>query len=268
VLVQALMGTLSSFGDSEWARRIKEAVDELGHSPDAKQFSAVGRVLVSADYIQLGLIFSVVATALYVFGRPLAGGYRLSRLCLGRAGRLGPLRRRSELCLAAARLDTVPQEQAAVRNAGAEFRRDMPIDLLVKALPALPVVYVLTGTVRGGDLADVTDFQVAAWVIASLAIGVAGAWVMGRLRVRGRLWRWAAGGACVVTFVVASVAIAGVHALTHGDSAWFVLAAAILARLGWLALVARSRRCPVWWVVVPLALACALALATRWPAYF
>jgi hypothetical protein len=100
----------------------------------------------------------------------------------------------------------------------------------------------------------------------SIAIGAAGAWSIGGLKARGRLSRFARGAVCVAALGFASLAIVGVEALTGPDSAWFAFAAVVLARSGWLALLARRRRYPVWWVVVPLALACMLALASSWPA--
>jgi hypothetical protein len=267
LLAQVLMGVVAS-GNGEWVRKVRDAIGGLGTSPDVKQFSDIGGVLVSADYFQLGLILLSAGATLYLFGRPLASGYRLAHLCLGRAERLSRLRRSSELCVAAARLSTVPQEVAAVRNASAEFRQEMPIDLLVKTLPASLMAYLLIGNVRTGALADVTDFRAAAWALASVAIGAAGAWTMGRLKARPRAWRFAARAICAGALIAASLTIAGAHALTHADSVWFAFSGLVLARLGWLALVARSRRSPISWVVVPLALACVLALAARMPSGF
>jgi hypothetical protein len=267
VLAQVLISLLLDLVDRDSARQLKKAVGELGTSPDAQQFSDIGRVLVSANVVQLGMIVTALAATLYLFGRPLASGYRLSYLCLGRCERLGPLRRRSELCLAAARFETSPQELAAVRAASVEFRRELPIDLLVKTLPGLAIAYWLTAIARGdGDFEDVTRFQVVAWTIASIAIGAAGAWPVGRLRGRGRLSRCGRGAMCVGALVLASLAIVGDDALAGPDGIWFAFAAVVLARSGWLVLLARSRRYPVWWVVVPLALTCVLAVVASWPA--
>jgi hypothetical protein len=267
VLAQVLISLLLDLVDRDSSRQFKKALGELGTSPDAQQFSDIGRVLVSANVIQLGMIVTALAATLYLFGRPLASGYRLSYLCLGRRERLGPLRRRSELCLAAARFETPAQELAAVRIASVEFRRELPIDLLVKTLPGLAIAYWLTASARGdGDFEDVTQLQVAAWTIASIAIGAAGAWSISRLRARGRSSRLAAGAMCVGALVFASLAIVGDEAIAGPDGIWFAFAAVVLARSGWLVLLARSRRCPVWWVVVPLALTCVLAVVSSWPA--
>jgi hypothetical protein len=266
VLAQVLISLLLDLVDRNSAREFKKALGELGTNPDAKQFSDIGRVLVSANVVQLGMIVTALAGTLYLFGRPLASGYRLSYLCLGRRERLGSLRRRSDLCREAARLETPRQELAAVRTASVEFRRELPIDLLVKTLPGLAIVYWLTAIARGdGDFETATQGQVAAWTIASIAIGAAGAWSIGRRRARGRLSRLGAGAACVAAFVLASLAIVGDEALAGPDGIWFGLAAVVLVRSGWLVLLARSRRCPVWWVVVPLAMSLVLALVASWP---
>lgn len=267
MLAQVLISLLLDLVDRDSAREFKKALGELGTNPDAKQFSDIGSVLVSANVIQLGMIVTALTGTLYLFGRPLASGYRLSYLCLGRRERLGPLRRRSELCRMAARLETPRQELAAVRAASVEFRRELPIDLLVKTLPGLAIAYWLTVSARGDrDFETATQGQVAAWTIASIAIGAVGVWSVGRLRARGRRSRLAAGAVCVVALVFASLAIVGDDALAGPDSIWFGFAAVVLARSGWLVLLARSRRYPVSWVVVPLALTCVLALAASWPA--
>jgi hypothetical protein len=269
LLIQVLVSGLLASSDGEQAQKIKDALGALGTSPDVKQFSDIGGVLVAANYFELLKILIGIAGALYLFGRPLASGYRLSYLCLGRAERFGLLRRHSALCQAAAGLQTGPQEQAAVRTASAEFHREMPIDLLVKTLPGLLMAYLLIGAARGeGSFQDVTHLQVAAWTIASIAIGGAGAWVLDRLRHHRRPWRLTTHAGCAAALVGVSVAIAGVHALTHGDGIWFAFAAAVLARFGWLTLQARSRRYPVWWVVIPLVLTSVLALAARLPPDF
>jgi hypothetical protein len=270
VLAQVLISALLDWVDRDSARPFKKALGELGTNPDAQQFSDIGRVLVSANCIQLCMIVTALAATLYMFGRPLASGYRLSYLCLGRAERLGPLRRRSDLRAQAARLETVAQEQAAVRSASADFRRELPIDLLVKALPGLVAAYWLIAVARDQySLQDVTAFQLAAWAVASIAIGVAGTWVVGRLSTRPRAARIAVGIVCAGALVFASLSIVG-DPVTEldGDAPWFAVAALVLGRSGWLALLARSRRYPVWWVVVPLALTCLLAIASRWPADF
>jgi hypothetical protein len=270
VLGQVLMSALLDQVDRESARPFKKALGELGTNPDAQQFSDIGRVLVSANCLQLCMIVTALAATLYLFGRPLASGYRLSYLCLGRTERLGPLRRGSQLRAQAARLQTVEQEEAAVRSASADFRRELPVDLLVKTLPGLVVAYWLIAIARDRyDLQDVTAAQLAGWAMASIAIGFAGAWVMGRSRTRGRPARLAIFALCIGAFVLATLTIVGDPATElDGDALWFAVATAVLARSGWLALVTRSRRYPIWWVVVPLAVTCLLAIVSRWPADF
>ena len=270
VLAQVLISALLDRVDRESSGHFKKALGELGIHPDAQQFSDIGRALVAADCIQLCMIVTALAATLYLFGRPLASGYRLAYLCLGRGERTGLLRRGSPLHAEAARLETVSQEDAAVRSARADFRREMPIDLLVKTLPGLVVAFWLIAIARDGyDLQGVTAFQLAAWAAASLAIGAAGAWLIQPPRVRRRTARLAVHASCAVAFVFATLTIVGDPAVElDRDAYWFALATVVLARAGWLALVARSRRYPVWWVVFPLGFTCVLGIVSRWPANF
>jgi hypothetical protein len=266
LLAQALVGGLFTLLPDSRAERFKDLLRSVGLKPDVKVFADTGSLLLSANYVEHGVLLIAVAATLYVLGRPLASGYRLSYMCLGRGERLGRLRRRSELCSKAAELDTAGQEQAAVQAAGADFRRDAPIDLLAKALPALAIAYWLIGVARFGGIAGVDRTRLAEWTMVSVLTGAAIVWATRRLSARGGLWRAAIRAVGAIALIGASLAIVGRHALAQpeGETIWFALAAVVLARLGWLVLATRDRSYPPWWIVAPLAAICTLAVVSHY----
>ena len=279
-LSQALVSGLFKGVDSETGRgffplptdgkahgAIEKGIDSIGLTPDVKSIRDVMGALASANFADRALILLAIAATLYVFGRPLASGYRLSYLCLGRPERGGRRRRTSELWRAAARLETTAREHAAVYTARAQFRRDAPLDLVVKALPWLVVLYWFAGLARLDAQASAPEL--GQWVLVCAAIAAMLPWVQRRLRRRlsprgYRGWRVVIAGGCVAVPVAAFVAITGtlptITDLTPGPEAALVPVA--FARLGWLARSARARGYPAHWVALPVVVTCAVALAS------
>jgi hypothetical protein len=83
------------------------------------------------------------------------------------------------------------------------------------------------------------------------------------------VWRGAIGIGGLAGAAGATLAIVGLHALGHqgGDPIWFAFATLVLARFTWLVIIARDRRSSIWWLVAPMAIVCALAIASRYNPY-
>jgi hypothetical protein len=246
---------------------IEKGIDSIGPTPDVKSIRDVIGALASANFVDRALIFLATAAALYAFARPFASGYRLSCLCLGQPERMSRRRRASELCRAAARLETTAREHAAVRAARAEFRRDAPFDLVVKALPWLVVLYWFAGLVPLDAHASPTEL--GQWVVVCAASAATLQWVQRRLRRRlsprrYRGWHLIVVSGYVAVPVAAFYEIAGtVPTITdltpHFEAALVPVA---LARLAWLARRALARGYSPYWVALPIVVTCAVALAS------
>jgi hypothetical protein len=282
---QALLGRLLTWMElrAETAKAkptdVESVFNEISLTPDVKSVGDIGRALLSADYIEHGLLLVSLLVMLYLFGRALASGYRLSYLALGRPERLTGIRRRSDLCRAAARLNIDAQEKAAAEAAHTYLRREAPVDLVVKALLWIAVTYWLVGVTRFWGTPHVEAFSFVVWItLAVVTAGVVGLWLTrrlnGRMESRSRpVW--------LRVIVVAAVAGGAVALITAafpmtvdflpdhaGDTAvadwiWISLCVLGVARVGWLVLQARRRAYPVWWVLLPLVLVGILALVSR-----
>jgi len=285
LLSQALLGQLVTALELRAATSaskptdIERAFDEISLTPDVKSVGDIGRALLSADYIEHGLLLVSILGMLYLFGRPLASGYRLSYLCLGRPERLTRIRERSELCRAAERLDIDAREQAAARAAHAQLRREAPFDLLVKTLPWIAVTYWLVGVTRFEGTPHVHAFGFVVWMLLGIAAAAGiGVWLVHRLRTRlevGPRPRWLrvlVVGACLIGalgLIVAAFPVLVEFLPGHagdtriGDWVWIGFCVAGAARVGWLALQARRRAYPMRWVLGPVALISILALLSQ-----
>ena len=285
LLSQALLGRLLSWLDLRAATGqakptdVESVFDDISLTPDVKSVGDIGRALLSADYIEHGLLLVSVLAMLYVFGRALASGYRLSYLTLGRPERLTRIRRRSPLCRAAAGLNIDAQEKAAAEAAHTYLRRETPVDLVVKTLLWIAVTYWLVGVTRFWGTPHVEAFSFLIWIVlAVVTAGTLGLWVTrrlhGRMEARERP-RWLRAFVLVAVPLGTLWLIAGAFELTvdflpshAGDVAdadwiWISLCVIGVARVGWLVLQARRRAYPVWWLLAPLLLAGVLALAAR-----
>jgi hypothetical protein len=253
--------------DKDTHDAMKKGYDSIGLTPDVKSIRDVVGDLVSANFADRGLILLAIAATLYVFGRPLASGYRLSYLCLGRPDRSGRRRRASALWQSAARLETTAREHAAVQAGRAQFRRDTPLDLVVKALPWMVVLYWFAGLARLD--AQASTPELGQWVLVCAATAAVLPWVQRRLRRplsarKHRGWGVVVAGGYVAVPVAAFVAITGtlptLTDLTPGPE--LALVPVAFARLGWLARSAWARGYPTHWVALPIVLTCAVALAS------
>jgi hypothetical protein len=247
----------------EHREEVSNALAGLNLSPDVKSLSGVIDALAAANFIELGYVIAGVAFVAYVFGRPLASGYRLAYYCTGRPERLGPLRRRSPLRVQACALAIPEQEAEVVRITGADLRREAPLDLVVKATLWFAAAYWLVGLVRfdGSPHVEAGGFVVWLMICGAAVLGIA------RLSSRARA-RWVA-----LAWVGAILlAVALIPVLVHKmdsesvaqDNVWFVLFGLTVARLGWLTWKARSRRASRWWLLAPLAAAVVIALVASY----
>ena len=80
LLSQALLGRLGetfldAYGDAK-SNDIKNAVNHVDLSPDVMSVGELTRALVSASYLEDFVVLLTIVTILYVFGRPLAAGFR------------------------------------------------------------------------------------------------------------------------------------------------------------------------------------------------
>jgi hypothetical protein len=270
ILVTQLIATplLKLLPDPDQSR-ITKALQEIDLTPDAKQVADIGKVLISAGFAEHGFILIALVATGYLFGRPLAAGYRLSHLCLGRHEQLSGVRQGSELATKAARHQAMSHERAAVQAAHVEFRREAPMDLLVKALPCLVVAYWLIGFARLDETPHTADTRLAGWAVAVLVIGAVTIAIRERMNAPRAVWQGAIGIGGLAGAAGATLAIVGLHALAHqgGDPIWFAFATLVLARFTWLVMIARDRRSSIWWLVAPMAIVCALAIASRYNPY-
>jgi Pentapeptide repeats (8 copies) len=244
---------------------IKKGFDSIGLTPDVKSIRDVVGDLVSANFADRALILLAIAATLYVFGRPLASGYRLSYLCLGRPDGGGRRRRASALWQSAAELETTARESAAVRAGRAQLRRDVPLDLVVKALPWLVVLYWFVGLARLD--AHASPPELGAWLLVCVANVAILTWVGRRWRARlapRRPWRIVVAVGCVAVPFGAFWAITGsLPTITDlMPTVEVLLAPLAIVRLGWLVRSAHARGYPTHWVALPIVLTCAVAVAS------
>jgi pentapeptide repeat protein len=266
LLSQALVNVLFSSLDSfigEHREEVSNALAGLNLSPDVKSLGDVIDALAAANFIEIGFVIAAVAFVAYVFGRPLASGYRLAYYCTGRPERLGRLRRHSPLRMQACALEIPEQEAAVARITEADLRREAPMDLVVKATLWFAAAYWLVGLLRFDGSPHVEAGGFVLW-LAICGAAVAGIGWLSR-RARGR-WVALAWVAAIV------VAVALIPVLVHKmdsesaqqDTVWLVLFGLTVARLGWLARKAHSRRASRWWLLAPLATVVLIALVASY----
>ena len=107
LLSQTLVGQLLGLMDaSSWDEPspIQAMFDNLSLAPDVRSIGDLVRTLASANFVEFGVIIASAAGVIYVFGRPLASGYRLAQLCLDGPVRRGRRRACSPLCRRAGQL--------------------------------------------------------------------------------------------------------------------------------------------------------------------
>jgi hypothetical protein len=253
------VGTTAGKGSS-----FETALSRVSLSPDVRSVGDVGRALTSADFFDLGVVVLSVVCVLYLFARPFACGYRLAQLCLGGRVRLSERRRESPLCRQAARLAIPAQEAAVARIADAEFQRDAPIDIVVKAAPCIAIGYVAVGLTRFGGGTGISTRE-AAWMLASAALLGSIAWLSRRVA-------WLGAGWAAVLSLVAVLGVAVMFQLivereARADSAadvWLAIYAVTLMRLAWLAWYARGGGRTLMWLAAPLAVIVAIGIIARY----
>ncbi len=169
---------------------MKAAVAALSLSADAQPIGDFVATLTSADAVALGVVVVVCASVVYLFGRPLAGGYRLAQLCVGSRVPRTRVRRDAELCTRAAAAAVGAHEQVIARAVGAELDPELPLDVVVKAAPVLALAVV-------GALVTRPDLSVAwsgaPWVGALMIAAAAGrlTWIDRRTPHRAPAGLWA-----------------------------------------------------------------------------
>jgi hypothetical protein len=269
VLTQALVGRLSYLllyvGSTAGQRSsLQAAFRNVSLSPDVRSVGDLGQALISADFYDLGVVVLSVVCVLYLFGRPLACGYRLAQLCLAGRLRLSQRRRESPLCRQADHLAIPAQEAAVARIAEAHLQRDAPIDILVKVAPCIAIGYVAVGLTRFGGGMGISTRE-GAWIVASGALLGSIAWLPTRVP-----WMGASGWAAVLS-VLAVLGIEMMFQLLldrEGPSdvaanVWLAIYVVTLARLAWLASYTRSGGRTLLWLVAPLALILAIGIIAR-----
>ena len=143
---------LDELRDTELAR----ALGDVGLTPDPAALGALVREVGQAD---LELLFAFVvglAVSGYVLARGPVSGYRLARLVLGRPDGLGVPRRDSELSRAVEAIRLRQIEAATFSALNCRRPRDLPLDLAVKALLAVAVLFLGFYGLRT-DLVDPDD---------------------------------------------------------------------------------------------------------------
>jgi len=203
LLSQALLGWLlrqievTEPGDE---RSIQQAFEGVSLSPDVKSLGDIGRALADANFVQNGVVLLTVFLVLYLFGRPLASGYRLSLMCLGQPDRLSRRRRDSDLWKASEALDIPRTQTALARAMHADLRRDAPFDLLVKSLPWLAAGYWAIGFLRFAFTSEETIAGLVLFALCATRLG----WLVRRLRAR-TYRSWWIGLPLVFTCVIALI---------------------------------------------------------------
>jgi hypothetical protein len=270
LLTQAVVGRLSYLlsyvgATAGKGSSLETALNGVSLSPDVRSVGDLGRALTSADFIDLGVVVLSVVCVLYLFARPLACGYRLAQLCLDGRVRLSQRRRQSPLCRQAARLAIPAQEAAVARIADAQFQRDAPIDILVKAAPCIAIAYVAVGLTRFGGGMGISTRE-AAWVLASAALLGSIAWLPRRVTWLGAA-QWAAVLSLVVVLGLGVVFELIVDQEALADSAadvWLAIYVVTLMRLAWLAWYARGGGRTLMWLAVPFAVIVAIGIIARY----
>jgi hypothetical protein len=243
VVSQALVGwLLQVVSDSETNGKpsaLSETVKNFSLSLDVRSINDVVRALTSANFVELGVVVMSVVAVVYLFGRPLGFGFRLAQLCLDRRPRMCRRRRRSPLCSQAARLGVAAHERTIASVADVSFRRELPIDLMVKAAVWFAMGYVIVGCARFLDVPGMAATRVAAWLVACAAVLAGLGWSVRRVKLlRAR-------GMGIVRLLLAAGGLALASRLTLGPFAdaladpfgyiWLALLALTLTRLACLA---------------------------------
>jgi Pentapeptide repeats (8 copies) len=124
------------------ATQLNRAIGGVGPEPSVTSVGVLLRALAHAN-LELMFTFVVgVTLSVYLICRPLACGYRLANLVLGRPDGLGVPRRTAELGRAAHRLSIPSKEAETLAAIDAAAPREMPFDLVVKALPAAALLFM------------------------------------------------------------------------------------------------------------------------------
>ncbi|MDX6681043.1 MAG: hypothetical protein QOG94_1082 [Solirubrobacteraceae bacterium] len=259
VVAQAALG--DEFAASTGAASLRDALRGLGLSPDVRSTGDLVTALTSGNLRMFEALTSAVLAIALLFGLPLGGGYRLAQMCLGQPGHAGSWRRTSPLCRRAAQLHTAQREAQAARSLGAELRREVPLDLFVKAALCAAVAFWLLDLARttappqeyeGGALPAKSMLLVL--VLSVLAVVP----LAGRLTWRGRLISPRTSLTANVVLVLITCGLALRLALARGlglsdVGTWVAIALALLLGLAWLSSRAIGRHQGSRWIVVPVA---------------
>jgi hypothetical protein len=205
VLAQALLRLLVSAGLSVGQDgRITRAVEQLDVTITAQSVGDLASALAAGTWVDIAGVLLTGCVIAYVFARPLATGYYAAYTLLGRpeARRrtswfASPVQQHASLRQVAAQLHVPALEEAVVRPAGAELRRDAPLDILAKTVLCLWVVYITIGFIRFGADAYAIPFALA----CAVAVGARLIWLSTRLAGR-RYSRWWVGGPVLLVAIV------------------------------------------------------------------
>jgi hypothetical protein len=178
LMAQALLGQmLPEPGSGErGANDITRAFGQLDSSLDAQSMGDLARALAGGTVEELLIVLMSVAAIVYLYARPLAVGYGLAYMLLGRPGRRSRRNRDSPLTRLADELGLQAREGEVARQAGVKFRRDPPVDLLAKAVVPLILAFIAIVFAR-------IDDPIVALVIGAIA-GARIVWLLVRLRSR------------------------------------------------------------------------------------
>jgi hypothetical protein len=258
-VAQAALG--DEFAASTGAASLRDALRGLGLSPDVRSTGDLVTALTSGNLRMFEALTSAVLAIALLFGLPLGGGYRLAQMCLGQPGHAGSRRRTSPLCRRAAQMHTAQREARAARSLGAELRREVPLDLFVKAALCAAAAFWLLDVARttappqeyeGGALPAKSMLLVL--VLSVLAVVP----LAGRLTWRGHLISARTSLTANVVLVLVTCGLALRLALARGlglsdVGTWVAIALALLLGLAWLSSRAIGRHQGSRWIVVPLA---------------
>lgn len=143
VLAQALVSGIAEYlflkGNDPG---LVDALGAFGPEPTVSGVGALLRALSSAN-LELWFAFTVgVMLSAYFIARPLATGYRISRLVLERPDGLGAIRRGAELTETLKSVRMRQREADAFAALRADAPTELPFDLVVKALLAVAVLFL------------------------------------------------------------------------------------------------------------------------------
>lgn len=115
-----------------------QALRALGPSPSVASTRDLLNAVVHSSAFELLTFIAAISWSAYLVMRPLAAGYRLAGLALGRRDGLGVPRRHAELIITARRLATHSKERAILARFGSPRPPEFPFDLVVKAALCVP----------------------------------------------------------------------------------------------------------------------------------